>query len=57
MKNFLVVIIIIVQERLKKIYRTANIIQKGIYAILKLISKITRHINMKNKLSNYFKTA
>lgn len=33
--------------------QTANIFQKGIYALLKLISKITRHINMRNNLSNY----
>lgn len=33
--------------------KTANIFQKGIYAFLKLISKITRHIKMRNKLSNY----
>lgn len=32
---------------------TANISQKGIYAVLKLISKITINIKMKNKLSNY----
>lgn len=32
---------------------TANIFQKGIYALLKIISKITIHIKMRNKLSNY----
>lgn len=32
---------------------TANIFQKGVYALLKLISKLTKNINMKNKLSNY----
>jgi len=33
--------------------QTANIFQKGIYAFLKIISKLTRHIQMRNKLSNY----
>ena len=32
---------------------TANLFQKGIYAILKIISKLTVHIKMRNKLSNY----
>ena len=33
--------------------KTANILQIAIYAILKMISKITVHIKMRNKLSNY----
>jgi len=33
--------------------KTSNIIQKIIYAFLKIISKITIHIKMRNKLSNY----
>lgn len=33
--------------------QTANIFQKGIYAILKIISKFTRLFIMRNKLSNY----
>lgn len=32
---------------------TANLVQKGIYALLKLISKLTIHIKMRNKMSNY----
>ena len=32
---------------------TANLLQKGIYALLKLISKLTIHIKMRNKMSNY----
>jgi len=32
---------------------TANIFQKGIYALLKIISKFTRPFIMRNKLSNY----
>lgn len=33
--------------------KTANIFQKGVYAILKIISKITVNFPMRNKLSNY----
>lgn len=32
--------------------QTVNIFQIGIYAFLKIVSKFTKHIKMRNKLSN-----